>query len=101
MLKVECEACKAPYQVDERRVPPSGLKMRCPKCGHSFVVAHPNAPGGAAPSPDAQRGPPRPGPPPPRPRSPADPMKRTMVGVGGPDGSSPVPLTPGLTDDPF
>ena len=38
MLKVECEACKAPYQVDERRVPAAGLKMRCPKCGHSFMV---------------------------------------------------------------
>jgi predicted Zn finger-like uncharacterized protein len=44
MLKVECEACKAPYQVDERRVLPGGLKMRCPKCGHTFVVNNPNAP---------------------------------------------------------
>src|SRR5579871_1602098 len=48
MLKVECESCKAPYQIDERRVPPGGLKMRCPKCGHSFIVANPNA-GAAAP----------------------------------------------------
>ncbi len=38
MLKVECESCRAPYQVDERRVPPTGLKMRCPKCGHTFLV---------------------------------------------------------------
>jgi predicted Zn finger-like uncharacterized protein len=43
MLKVECESCKAPYQIDERRVPPTGLKMRCPKCGHSFLVTNPNA----------------------------------------------------------
>jgi predicted Zn finger-like uncharacterized protein len=43
MLKVECEACKAPYQVDERRVPPTGLKMRCPKCGHAFTVTNPDA----------------------------------------------------------
>ena len=50
MLKVECESCKAPYQIDERRVPPTGLKMRCPKCGHSFMVASPNA---AAPPPPA------------------------------------------------
>jgi len=49
MLKVECEACKAPYQVDERRVPPTGLKMRCPKCGHAFTVTNPDA--GAAPAP--------------------------------------------------
>jgi predicted Zn finger-like uncharacterized protein len=43
MLKVECESCTAPYQIDERRVPADGLKMRCPKCGHSFVVARPEA----------------------------------------------------------
>jgi cellulose synthase operon protein C len=49
MLKVECESCKAPYQVDERRVPPTGLKMRCPKCGHTFLVADPSK-GAAAPA---------------------------------------------------
>ncbi len=53
MLKVECESCKAPYQVDERRVPLTGLKMRCPKCGHTFLVTDPSkaAPAkGAVPS---------------------------------------------------
>ena len=45
MLKVECESCKAPYQIDERRVPAAGLKMRCPKCGHSFVVKSPERAG--------------------------------------------------------
>ena len=41
MLDVRCESCQAPYQVDERRVPATGLRMRCPKCGHSFVVQRP------------------------------------------------------------
>lgn len=41
MLRVECESCQAPYQVDERRVPAAGLKMRCPKCGHGFTVLDP------------------------------------------------------------
>src|SRR5882724_126420 len=41
MFKVECPGCKAPYQVDERRIPSSGLKMRCPKCGTSFKVDAP------------------------------------------------------------
>src|SRR6187402_1044777 len=41
MFKVECPGCKAPYQVDERRIPSSGLKMRCPKCGTSFKVDPP------------------------------------------------------------
>src|SRR5262245_54984318 len=50
MLKVECESCKAPYQVDERRVPPTGLKMRCPKCGHTFLVKDPSK---GAPATDA------------------------------------------------
>ena len=40
-MKVDCESCRAPYQIDERRIPPAGLKMRCPKCGHSFVVKLP------------------------------------------------------------
>jgi predicted Zn finger-like uncharacterized protein len=93
MLKVECEACKAPYQVDERRVPPTGLKMRCPKCGHSFVVAQPNAIAGAPPRPAVPARPPRPAP------------KTTMMGVG----TGSVPPEPGPVqeagdfpkDDPF
>lgn len=68
MLKVECESCKAPYQVDERRVPPTGLKMRCPKCGHTFLVTDPSK-GAAPPAPgEAPAGRPK--------------MKQTMVGVG-------------------
>jgi cellulose synthase operon protein C len=42
MFKVECPGCKAPYPVDERRIPSSGLKMRCPKCGTSFKVDPPS-----------------------------------------------------------
>lgn len=62
MLKVECESCRAPYQVDERRVPEAGLKMRCPKCGNSFLVKDPSKTAG---------------------HGPARPMKQTMVGFGG------------------
>lgn len=49
MFKVECPGCKAPYQVDERRVPKAGLKMRCPKCGTSFKVDSPDQPSEAPP----------------------------------------------------
>jgi len=38
MLRVECENCKTPSQVDERKVPRTGLTMRCPKCGHNYLV---------------------------------------------------------------
>ena len=67
MLKVECESCKAPYQVDERRVPPTGLKMRCPKCGHTFLVTDPSK--GAPPASDGGAA------------KPAPPKKATMVGL--------------------
>ncbi|HEX2882526.1 MAG TPA: zinc-ribbon domain-containing protein, partial [Polyangiaceae bacterium] len=58
MFKVECPGCQAPYQVDERRVPATGLGMRCPKCGTSFTVNRPQAiapvtSSGPAPSPSA------------------------------------------------
>jgi predicted Zn finger-like uncharacterized protein len=41
MIKVNCEACGAPYDVDPRRIPASGLKMRCPSCGATFHVQAP------------------------------------------------------------
>jgi cellulose synthase operon protein C len=92
MLKVECESCKAPYQVDERRVPPTGLKMRCPKCGHTFLVTDPSK--GAVPLPAG-------GAPAARPQ-----MKQTMVGVGamgkGPPpakAAAPVPAPSPPVDD--
>src|SRR5687767_10217111 len=47
MIKVNCEACGAPYDVDPRRIPASGLKMRCPACGTTFHV-HPAGSAGAA-----------------------------------------------------
>lgn len=43
MFEAECPSCHATYQMDERRVPPKGLKMRCPKCGESFQVNAPAA----------------------------------------------------------
>jgi predicted Zn finger-like uncharacterized protein len=55
MFKVECLGCQAPYQVDERRVPEKGLKMRCPKCGTSFKVEPPSQ---ALPSEDDAPAPP-------------------------------------------
>jgi predicted Zn finger-like uncharacterized protein len=93
MLKVECESCKAPYQVDERRVPPTGLKMRCPKCGHTFLVTDPSKGAGAAPAPPQAPG-----------AAPADrpKMKQTMVGVGafGAGKAPPMPAKPAAAAPP-
>ncbi len=81
MFKVECPGCKAPYQVDERRIPSSGLKMRCPKCGTSFKVDPPGDTRKTGPSPvlggvlglgDSA---------PPPAVAPPDPKKGTMLGV--------------------
>src|SRR5579883_3143599 len=93
MLKVECESCKAPYQIDERRVPPAGLKMRCPKCGHSFLVSA----AAPAPAPIVDLPAPIADLPARRQASKADPAKRTMVGVGvgvAPPGGPPRPPPP-------
>src|ERR1700750_821479 len=89
MLKVECESCKAPYQVDERRVPPTGLKMRCPKCGHTFLVTDPSK--GAAP---ADGGLPK-----------TPPKKATMVGLApkplpGAKAAAPPPAQPAQAAPP-
>ena len=75
MVKVECDGCKAPYQIDEKRIPAAGLKMRCPKCGTNLVVMKPE--GGAAEPARPSAGkppPPRPAPPPPRPAPKAAPF---------------------------
>ena len=82
MVKVECDGCKAPYQIDEKRIPATGLKMRCPKCGTNLVVMKPEsgeadlpAEATAKPSPFKGAPPPRPAPiaPPPRPAAKAPP----------------------------
>src|SRR5690606_13729609 len=43
MFEAHCPSCSASYQVDERRVPSQGPKMRGPKWGESFQVVAPSA----------------------------------------------------------
>jgi len=95
MFKVECLGCQAPYQVDERRVPEKGLKMRCPKCGTTFKVEPPTQAASSsqapAPEPESPRtaAPPKPftssGPDPAsklgKPPAARDALARTMIGV--------------------
>ncbi|MBN1655831.1 MAG: zinc-ribbon domain-containing protein [Deltaproteobacteria bacterium] len=38
MIKVICDSCNASYDLDEKRIPPKGMKMRCPKCQASLIV---------------------------------------------------------------
>lgn len=81
-MQVACEQCQSTYQLDERRLPPAGLKMKCPKCAHTFLVRRADAGGGAAPAPS------RPGPPPPPPAIGAGPAE---AGFGELDLPAPSP----------
>ncbi len=40
-MKIVCQKCTAPYEVQEDLIPPSGLMMRCPACLHTFPVKPP------------------------------------------------------------
>ncbi|MBW2453187.1 MAG: zinc-ribbon domain-containing protein [Deltaproteobacteria bacterium] len=70
MVNVDCPGCGSAYNVSEKRIPKSGLKMRCPKCGESFLIEKPEDGG------DAAAGAP--------PKAPKRPRARTAVGVGVP-----------------
>jgi predicted Zn finger-like uncharacterized protein len=96
MVNVECSGCGAPYSLSEKRIPDNGLKMRCPKCGESFMVHKPGGPSKFV-IPSAPQGGPRP-----LPRRPkatlqghqvpaatgqglgAPPTKKPIFAVGGP-----------------
>ena len=88
MVKVECDGCKAPYQIDEKRIPSTGLKMRCPKCGTNILVTKPGGghddlpavAGAKAPPGAPPKAPPRPPPkgPPPVPRAAPPPAEFEM-----------------------
>src|SRR5438874_1156325 len=61
-MKIQCERCSAQYDLDENRIPPSGMTMKCPACLHTLVVKR-NGAAPAMPKPPAE-----PAPPPPKPR---------------------------------
>ena len=42
-MRVTCPSCQATYNLDERRIPPGGAKLKCTKCQNVFPI-----PGGAA-----------------------------------------------------
>jgi|GEM_PF-1645246 len=37
-MKISCPNCPAAYELDEGRIPPAGLSIKCPKCKVPFVV---------------------------------------------------------------
>jgi predicted Zn finger-like uncharacterized protein len=96
-MRVRCEKCQAEYNVDDSRIPPQGVTIKCPKCQHSFVVQAAAAGGqtavplpGAAGARPTERAVPLPGSVPPgaRPATGAVPLP----GAGGRPASGAVPL---------
>lgn len=74
-MEVRCDKCQARYRVDDARIGPQGLTMRCGKCQNTFKVTKPAAgapaPAAAAPTPAAA--------PPSKPAAPAGDVGSTMV----------------------
>ena len=52
-MKITCEKCSAPYEIEDSRIPVSGFIMKCPACMHSFKVMRAGQPAAAAPPPPA------------------------------------------------
>ena len=99
-MKIACPGCKAEYNIEDSRIPPAGLNMKCPKCMATFAVRKEGAAPPAAarpppgPPPGARPGAvPLPGGPPPGARPPAGPPPgaRAVPLPGGPPKAAPPP----------
>lgn len=89
-MKITCERCSAQYDLDDKRIPPSGMTMKCPACLHSFVVRRSGATQPAAPPIPV---PPIPVPPP----AAAPPAKREIELSSFDEGPTPLPASaPGM-----
>ena len=53
-MKVVCEKCQSEYSIDDNRIPATGLKIKCPKCMHAFVVNKGDGAPATPPGPHAQ-----------------------------------------------
>jgi predicted Zn finger-like uncharacterized protein len=40
-MRIQCPHCPAVYELDDGRVPPAGLSIKCPKCKSGFVAHRP------------------------------------------------------------
>jgi len=81
-MNIRCPHCQTLFRVDPTRIPTSGVRARCARCGEVFTV-HPPGEGGGSPTVTGgsrsggvmKPAPPRPapGPPPPPPQTPSSP----------------------------
>jgi predicted Zn finger-like uncharacterized protein len=90
-VKITCPNCSAAYELDDGRVPPAGLSIKCPKCKNPFTVHRPKAGDGAK---GAAKSPvPLPGQPGAKPAAPRAPSPGRPPGAGKPPGAVPLPGT--------
>src|SRR5712671_5583648 len=57
-VKISCPNCSAAYELDDARVPPSGLNIKCPKCKNPFTVHRPKGDAAKPPAKAGKAGPP-------------------------------------------
>ena len=49
-MDVRCDKCQARYRIDDARIGPQGLPVRCGKCGNTFRAKRESAPASASPA---------------------------------------------------
>lgn len=91
-MKISCPNCPAAYELDDSRIPPAGLSIKCPKCKAPFTVHKPK-PGEEVKG--AVKGVPVPLPGQAGPAKPAAPKTKAPSAAAG--AKAPVPL-PGLEE---
>src|SRR5262245_45149923 len=95
-MRVSCPSCHTTYNIDDKRVPPGGAKLKCPKCQTLFPIKPPpSTTDDAVPLPGT----------PPKPPSSSDaiPLPGTDFGfdAGAPtDGAIPLPGLSTVQDSP-
>src|SRR5205085_6330006 len=78
-MEVRCDKCQARYRVDDARIGPQGLTMRCGKCQNTFKVTRPAEPAATVPEQAPIPAAPRPAPAKPAPQAPGGGVGSTMV----------------------
>src|SRR5207248_43449 len=84
-MEVRCDQCQARYRVDDARVGPKGLAMRCGKCGNTFRLARDGTV--TKPATPKASGIPTPGTATPLATTPSPPRTATAPGGEGPGGT--------------
>ncbi|HEX8539543.1 MAG TPA: zinc-ribbon domain-containing protein, partial [Cystobacter sp.] len=37
-MKVSCPSCQTNYNIDDKRIPPGGAKLKCARCQNTFPI---------------------------------------------------------------